>query len=497
VGAALAPGPPIDSHSSLVRRPETEHRELRCRGIGLWRLATALLISLLIFPCAHDHALAQTYPLKKSPNGRYLVDQNNLPFLIAGDAPQALMVNLSEADAERYFANRQSHGFNAVWINLLCRPGTGGRPDGSTYDGIRPFTTPDDLSTPNEAYFARCDQMLRLAAGHGLLVILDPCETIDHLSLMRKNGVTRCRQYGRYLGSRYRSFDNLLWMSGNDFQDWRDPANDAVVTAVALGIKDRDTRHLQTVELNYLVSGSLDDDRWAPIIGLSAAYTYYPTYVQVLKEYNRPRFQPVFLIEATYEFEHDCRPAVLRRQEYWTILSGATGQVYGSGPIWPFKAGWQKTLDSPGAVQMAYVKALFEPRAWYNLVPDQTHTVVTAGYGTFDATTTDGNRFVANSDYVTAARTPDGNLVIAYMPTPRPLAVDMTKLSGPVTARWYDPSGGVYLPITGAPLPNTDSHTFTPPGRNRGGDGDWVLLLEAKKPVTTARPVGFPTILPD
>src|SRR5438477_3763852 len=93
------------------------------------------------------------------------------------------------------------------------------------------------------------------------------------------------------------------------------------------------------------------------------------------------------LIEATYEFEHDCTPAILRRQEYWTNLSGATGQVYGNGFIWPFKAGWKEHLDTPGAVQMAYVKALFEPRAWYALVPDQNHTVVTGGYGTFDGTT--------------------------------------------------------------------------------------------------------------
>src|SRR5262245_52488784 len=84
------------------------------------------------------------YPLKKSGNGRYLVDQRGKPFLVAGDAPQALMVNISESDADMYFANRKSHGFNAVWINLLCRPGTGGRKDGSTYDGILPFTTPDD-----------------------------------------------------------------------------------------------------------------------------------------------------------------------------------------------------------------------------------------------------------------------------------------------------------------------------------------------------------------
>src|ERR1041385_6639901 len=127
------------------------------------------------------------YPLKVGPNRRHLVDQNGKPFLIAGESPQALMVNVSEADAELFFANRQSHGFNAVWINLLCRKGTGGRADGSTYDGIKPFQTADDLSTPNEDYFARCDRMIELAAAEGLLVILDPCETIDHLKVMVAN----------------------------------------------------------------------------------------------------------------------------------------------------------------------------------------------------------------------------------------------------------------------------------------------------------------------
>jgi hypothetical protein len=70
---------------------------------------------------------APAFPLKVGPNGRHLVDQKGKPFLIAGESPQALMVNLSEADAELFFANRQSHGFNAAWINLLCRKGTGAR----------------------------------------------------------------------------------------------------------------------------------------------------------------------------------------------------------------------------------------------------------------------------------------------------------------------------------------------------------------------------------
>ena len=421
------------------------------------------------------------YPVKVSANRRYLLDQNNVPFLIAGESPQALMVNLSEKQAELFFANRAGHGFNTVWINLLCKPYTGGRPDGSTYDGILPFKTPDDLSTPNPTYFDRCDHLLRLAARHGLLVMLDPIETGDFLKVMVRNGPTKCREFGRYLGRRYGSFDNLLWLHGNDYQNWRDPANDAAATAVALGIKDEDKRHFHTIELNYEISGSLDDPNWAPIIDVCASYTYYPVYAQVLKDYNRPAFLPVLLIESDYEFERESIPVTLRRQEYWSILSGATGQLYGNRFTWPFLAGWQTNLDTPGAIQMAYVKNLFETHAWFDLVPDQAHRVVTAGYGTFDATPTEGNHYNMTSDYVTAGRTPDGSLVMAYMPTFRPITVDLAQLSGAAVARWYDPSSGRYTEIAGSPFANTGKHLFIPPRHNAEGDDDWILVLQAQR----------------
>ena len=85
-------------------------------------------------------AAAAVYPVKVSANNRYLVDQNNAPFLIMGDCPQSLTVNLSVAQTDSYFSNRQAHGFNTLWVNLVCTVYTGGRPDGSTFDGMLPFT---------------------------------------------------------------------------------------------------------------------------------------------------------------------------------------------------------------------------------------------------------------------------------------------------------------------------------------------------------------------
>jgi hypothetical protein len=423
-------------------------------------------------------------PLRVGPTGRYLVDQNGTPFLITGESPQAMIGDLTETDAAAFFAKRASQGFNTVWINLLCNSYTGCNSDGTTWDGVQPFTTPGDLSTPNEADFAHADRVLQLAQQYGFVVMLDPIETGGWLGTMVSNGVTKDRDFGRYLGARYKSFPNIVWMSGNDYQQWG-PTNDPYVTAVAEGIADNDPNHLQTVELNYSTSGSLDDPAWAPLIQLDAAYTYYPTYKQVLTEYDRLSPLPTFMVEAGYEFEQNSSsipygsPLQLRKQEYWSLLSGAAGQLYGNHYTWQFLCssrdeagncigGWKDQLDSTGATQMAYVTGLFAPRKWYELVPDQTHSVVTDGLGTFGA-----------DDYVTAASTADGALAMAYVPSSRTITVDLSKLSGIVTARWYDPTNGTFTSIAGSPFPNAGSVQLATPGRNAAGDGDWVLVLEA------------------
>ena len=71
---------------------------------------------------------------------------------------------------------------------------------------------------------------------------------------------------------------------------------------------------------------------------------------------------------------------------------------------------------------------------WVGMSKAPIMAVVIAGYGTFDATTTQGNVYGMTSDYVTAGRTPDGNLVMAYLPSLRTVTVDMTQLRAPATA---------------------------------------------------------------
>jgi hypothetical protein len=421
-----------------------------------------------------------SYPLKVSSNRRYLVDQHSVPFLIVGDSPQAMIGNLSVADAAAFIANRKAAGFNALLVDLLCAKYTGCREDGTTFDGIKPFTTPGDLSTPNPAYFARADAMIRLAAKAGMVVFLDPIETGAWLDELRANGIAAAYAFGQFVGTRYRRFPNVVWSNGNDFQTWRTKSDDAVVLAVAKGIRSVDRRHLQTVALDYFRSSSLDDFRWRSVIQLDAAYTYRPTYAEVLKEYNRKYFMPVFMAEAGYEFEQ-VNPSVsygtaeiVRRQAYWSLLAGAAGQFYGNRWTWPFRDDWKGHVNTPGSEQMGHLVKLFAGRDWFRLVPDRGHRIVTEGYGRFRTT---GN--VGSSDYVTTAATPDGELAVSYLPNGGTIVVDMARVASPIRARWYDPTNGTYSPVSRAPLPNSGRVSLTAPSTNAGGDRDWALILTA------------------
>ncbi len=447
------------------------------------------------------------FPLHVSNSGRYLQDNNGNPFLVIGDSPQTLVSNLSLMQAADYMENRKHYGINTLWINALCNWPLICREDAATRDDIAPFLTKDDLSTWNPAYFNRVADAIGLARDNGMVVFLDPIETSGWLTVLRANGVAKAHAYGRFLGSRFKDFPNIVWMNGNDFQTWRNKADDALVLAVARGIREADPVHLQTIELDYFTSGSLDDPAWAQLIDLDAAYSYFPTYAQVLDEYDRRQFKPVFLVEGAYEFEHLPRtdggaPLNLRKQEYWTMLSGATGVLYGSAATWQLEPGWRERLDSPGAAQLLYLRNLFAARRWYDLVPDSAHMVVTSGYGATSrlagyfpwlvAHGSAGLRIrlfdfvkrhtgwgsVTANDYTTVAATKDGALALAYLPSIRTITVDMSRLRGPVNARWYDPAAGVYHAVAGTPFENKGEREFLPPSPNAAGDGDWVLVLE-------------------
>ena len=157
------------------------------------------------------------------------------------------------------------------------------------------------------------------------------------------------------------------------------------------------------------------------------------------------------------------------------MLSGGKGQLYGNGYTCYFMPGWKYYIDTVGVTQLMIWHEFFSSLPWQDLVPDQDHTVVTAGLGK------PGNlqTRVSKSDFCTASKTPDGSFVVAYMPTARKITVNMASLKAPANAKWFDPTNGAYTTIPGGLFANTGTRQFTPPGNNHDGDSDWVLLLDA------------------
>jgi hypothetical protein len=512
----------LQSHSDDVRNGfliEPDGRKWN------WLRARAVLLPLITLALIAKAAATPAYPLKPSANGRYVVDSNNVPFLIIGDAPHSILANLNNADAATYLANRGRNGFNALWIELLCDSytkgvGTEGSLNyGHDVNGNNPFTSTltggyYDLTTPNPAYWSHVDYIVLTAATYGLQCVFTPLDQGGWTQTSLRNGTNRCYQYGQFLGNRYKNSPNIIWNLGNDFQNWAMQENDAVILAIADGIKSVDANHLITIELNSMASESQDDPNWISRITVNGVYSYYPTYHETLMAYNKPNIMPVLFLEEHYEYENVGgefgTPNVLRRQEYWSLTSGAlAGHMYGNhytwtfasgwqylqtagmrqliknffssrkwyNPItWTFASGWQSHLQTTGVSQLMYFKNFFSSRKWYNLIPDESHTLLTAGYGTY---TSGGN--VSDSDYATAAKTPDGTLAVVYTPVRHTLTIALNNFSSRVTARWYDPAANAFAAIPGSPFSNIGTHDFTTPGNNRAGDGDWVLVLEAAR----------------
>jgi hypothetical protein len=429
--------------------------------------ALTLLGCLVISPTLHpvDHV----YPLKVEANKRYLVEQNNAPFLMQGDAAWSLIVELNDAEVEQYLQNRHQKGFNAIMVNLIEHKFCKHPPMNFAGDG--PFTTPGDFSTPNEKYFARADWVIRKAAEKGIAVLLYPI----YLGAMGTdegwveealaNGPEKCLDYGRYLGKRYKDFDNIIWMMGGD----RHPGPTLEdVDMVALGIKEYDQHHVFSAHCDGPHS-AVDDYAGGRWLDFNTTYDSEIVHARLLHDYNRTPAMPFVLIESSYEGEHNASEVQIRRQAYWAVLCGGFGHVFGNNPIWhfggpglyPIKVTWEQAMDLPGSVGMQLWGKLFRSRRWYDLIPDQKHEVVTSGLGEF-----------RGLDYLAAARTSDGSTMIAYMPTSRTTSVDMSKIAASqVKAWWFDPRNG--KTSAAGMFPASGMREFTPPG-----EGDWVLVLD-------------------
>ena len=428
------------------------------RKVVLWLLVAASCAIPILYA---ENRTQPVYPLRIGSSQRSLVDQKNTPVLIQGDAAWSLIVGLNAAEVDHYLQDRRQKGFNTLMVNLIEHKFCKHPPKNAA--GDEPFSTPGDFTKPNEEYFAYADWVIRKAGENGLQVLLAPVylgyKGTDEgfYEEVLANGPEKCLQYGRYLGKRYKDFDNIIWLMGGD----RNPGKALEgINLVACGIREYDKRHLFTAHVAP-ESSPVEEFSTGGWVDFNVTYTYSIVHRKLLADYSRTPPWPFFLIESTYEGEHNSTEVQIRRQAYWAVLCGGVGHIMGNRPIWLFDAGWEGALNLPGSVGLEHWGRLFRSRKWFDLVPDQEHEVVTRGLGEF-----------RGLDYLAAAQTSDGRTIIAYMPTSRIITVDMSKISGSLAkVWWFDPRTG--KTNFHGEFPTTGREDFVPPG-----EGDWVLVID-------------------
>ena len=342
-----------------------------CEKRSRVKVAILTLLGCLIITSAL-HPADRIYPLKIAATQRYLIDQNNVPFLVQGDSAWSLIVAVSDDGVEQYLKNRHQKGFNAIIVNLLEHKFCPHPPRNLAGEG--PFTTPGDFSTPNEKYFAYVDWVIRKAAENGMVVVLYPF-TLGYLGTDEgwvketlANGPEKCLNFGRYLGRRYKDFDNIMWILAGD----RHPEGAILedIDLLALGIREYDRRHLMSAHCEPEHSG-VDGFSGGGWLDFNTTYTYGIVHTKLLQDYNRTPVLPFFLVESSYEGEHNASEVQIRRQAYWSVLCGGFGHVFGDNPLWHFdtpgyftqfasgvlparKITWQQSMDLPGSVGMQF-----------------------------------------------------------------------------------------------------------------------------------------------
>lgn len=107
------------------------------------------------------------FPLRLSANGRYLVDSIGDPFMLKQFSAWCLMQAISETDAAAHLDSLKGKGSNTLMASVISNAPSqmGGNPP--YWQGISPFTTEWDFSTPNEDNFPHVDRVLKMAEQKG------------------------------------------------------------------------------------------------------------------------------------------------------------------------------------------------------------------------------------------------------------------------------------------------------------------------------------------
>jgi hypothetical protein len=131
--------------------------------------AALLILTLALTLLTEAWRIPASYALTHSPNNRFLQDANESPFFWQADTAWLLFHRLNYTEAETYLSDRAAKGFNAVLAVGFTQIGI----DSPNRNGDLPFKD-EDVTRPNELYWAYVDEIMELAWSKGIRICLVP-----------------------------------------------------------------------------------------------------------------------------------------------------------------------------------------------------------------------------------------------------------------------------------------------------------------------------------
>lgn len=333
------------------------------------------------------------------PGGRYLQYADGRPFFYLGDTAWELFHRTTREEARLYLEDRARKGFTV--IQAVCLAECDGLRVPNAY-GDLPFADAG-FTRPNERYFAYVDEVVAMADSLGLVIGLLPAWG-DKFCLKWGPGPEifttggRAEAFGRYLGERYRTRRNIIWILGGDRPpEGRELILRAFARGIACGVAGREDYSACLITYHPWGKSSsgdwLHDEPWLAFNMQQNGHAYdFDLWERIARDYARRPVKPVLDGEPIYE-EHPIdfdrekygtsEALHVRRAFYHEVFSGACGHTYGCHAVWqmwepgryapvtgPVRS-WRESLSLPGAYQVCYGRELIESRPFFRRIPDQ------------------------------------------------------------------------------------------------------------------------------
>ena len=462
--------------------------------------------------------------LKSTTGPSYFIDNYGNPKFLFYDNPWGIIANGGKfsasggstaiGDIDNLCTARAAQGFTGIYFGPFSNATYGTYAYGNTWDQVPPFVngttttpgTPD--SGLNNAFWSRVDRLISDCAIGGMTALIniayiegnqgDIAATNGALSHLTNAQLTA---FGTALAARYAHTPNIIWVMGNDYNYAGATSGNPVDAQMKL-IHDALVAGGDThvwVYHPYPESDSRQDfgtgtagedpDFYLPsITQYSMIYTYIQTYYGMEYAYSETSPIPMIWGDGYFYQGAGANPDLAMRQMFWwAVTSGARGAIAGSDLIWPWSSGTcpvQVTVGLWYTTQAKIARTLIESLpGWYNLIPDTSSALITAGRGTRTGATSSGGGGsqygqIFTDNYISASRVPDGSLALIYFSggtAASTITIDQTKLKSPYTATWVDPTNGAKF----VQAPGSTYSAGTARGNNAAGKADWVLVLQA------------------